>query len=37
VECAIIVCLYGLFLLLQGNWLQAREQRILQIVTTRRE
>lgn len=37
VECAVIVCIYGLLLGLQGDWLQAREQRILQIVTTRAE
>lgn len=34
-ECAVIICIYALLLGLQGNWLQAREQRILQIVTTR--
>ncbi len=34
-ECAVIVFIYGLILGVQGDWLQAREQRILQIVTTR--
>jgi len=34
-ECAVIVCMYGLLLRWQGDWLQRREQRILQIVTTR--
>jgi ABC-2 type transport system permease protein len=34
-ECAVIIYIYGLLLGLQGDWLQAREQRILQIVTTR--
>lgn len=34
-ECAIVVCLYVLLLRFQGDWLQAREQRILQMVTTR--
>lgn len=33
--CALIVCIYGLLLRWQGEWLQAREQKILQIVTTR--
>ncbi len=37
VECAVIVYIYGLLLGLQGDWLQSREQRILQIVTTRAE
>jgi ABC-2 type transport system permease protein len=36
-ECVGIVYIYGLLLSLQGDWLQAREQRILQIVTTRAE
>jgi hypothetical protein len=36
-ECALIIFIYGVFLGLQGDWLQAREQRILQIVTTRAE
>jgi ABC-2 type transport system permease protein len=36
-ECVAIVYIYGLLLGLQGDWLQAREQRILQIVTTRAE
>ncbi len=35
--CAGIVLLYGLLVRLQGDWLQEREQRILQIVTTREE
>ncbi|HTU88645.1 MAG TPA: hypothetical protein VMF69_00975 [Gemmataceae bacterium] len=34
-ECAGIVCIYGLLLRFQGDWLHAREQRILQLVTTR--
>ncbi len=34
-ECAVITLIYGLFLRIQGDWLHAREQRILQIVTTR--
>lgn len=34
-ECAVVACLYGLLLRVQGDWLQAREQRILQLVTTR--
>lgn len=34
-ECAVIVFVYGLLLSVQGDWLQAREQRILQTVTTR--
>ncbi len=33
--CAIVVCIYALFLRWQGDWLQAREQQILRIVTTR--
>lgn len=36
-ECVAIIYIYGLLLGLQGNWLQAREQQILQSVTTRRE
>jgi ABC-2 type transport system permease protein len=36
-ECAVIVYLYYLVLRWQGDWLQAREQRILQIVTTKTE
>lgn len=36
-ECAMIVYIYGLVLRWQGEWLQAREQRILQIVTIRAE
>src|SRR5262249_32820098 len=35
--CAGIICLYGLILRWEGDWLQAREQRILQLVTTRAE
>jgi ABC-2 type transport system permease protein len=35
--CAVVVGLYVLILQWQGDWLQAREQRILQIVTTRAE
>jgi hypothetical protein len=35
--CAGIVFLYRFLVSLQGVWLQAREQRILQIVTTREE
>ncbi len=34
-ECAVILFIYSLALGVQGDWLQAREQRILQIVTTR--
>ncbi len=34
-ECAIVVYVYHLILRWQGDWLQAREQQILQIVTTR--
>jgi hypothetical protein len=34
-ECAMIVFIYNLLLGVQGDWLQAREQRVLQIVTTR--
>lgn len=36
-ECVAVVFLYDLVLRWQGTWLQAREQRILQIVTTRAE
>ncbi|MHB1426788.1 MAG: hypothetical protein ACYC3I_26830 [Gemmataceae bacterium] len=36
-ECAAIVYFYGLILDLEGDWLQAREQRILEIVTTKEE
>jgi ABC-2 type transport system permease protein len=36
-ECAVIGFIYGLILRLEGDWLQAREQQILQIVTTRAE
>lgn len=35
--CGGIVYFYSLILRLQGDWLQAREQRILEIVTTREE
>ncbi|MGH7170437.1 MAG: hypothetical protein ACRELG_09195, partial [Gemmataceae bacterium] len=36
-ECAAIIYFYGLVLRWQGEWLQMREQRILQIVTIRAE
>jgi hypothetical protein len=35
--CVGIIYLYGLILRLQGDWLHAREEQILQIVTTREE
>ena len=34
-ECAIVVVLYRFVLVWQGNLLQAREQRILETVTSR--
>jgi len=37
VECLAVVCVYRLFLTWQGSFLQAREQRILEIVTTKAE
>jgi hypothetical protein len=37
VECVAIVYLYRLLLTWQGYWLQTREQRILEIVTTKAE
>jgi hypothetical protein len=36
-ECVGVFYLYGLILRLQGDWLQAREQQILQTVMTREE
>jgi ABC-2 type transport system permease protein len=36
-ECAVVVGLYRLILSWQGNLLQAREQRILEVVTTKAE
>jgi hypothetical protein len=36
-ECAVVVLLYHLLLTPQGDWLQARERKILQTVTTRAE
>jgi hypothetical protein len=35
--CVVIIYLYTLVLRFEGDWLQAREQRILQTVTTRAE
>jgi ABC-2 type transport system permease protein len=37
VECVAVVYLYRFVLIRQGNWLQAREQRILNIVMTKAE
>jgi hypothetical protein len=37
VECVVVVGLYRLVLTWQGGWLQAREQKILEIVTTKAE
>jgi ABC-2 type transport system permease protein len=37
VECGVIVYFYRLLVDLEGDWLQAREQRILEVVTTRAE
>jgi hypothetical protein len=36
-ECVAIACVYYLLVSLQGLWLQAREQRILEIVTAKEE
>jgi hypothetical protein len=37
VECAVVVWIYRMVLTWQGGWLQAREQQILEVVTTRSE
>jgi hypothetical protein len=37
VECVGVVYLYRFVLIRQGDWLQAREQRILNVVTTKAE
>jgi hypothetical protein len=37
IACAVVIYLYQLFLTLQGSFLQVRELRILEIVTTKAE